>query len=748
MARDIDALLARWGSEGRAGYEKAQQVCSFREFLRKLKDRPYGLSRNAPQYILDMMNHFGTRRVPCRGETVNRFRVFDAPFGRRLEQPLMGQEEPVRELHQALQNLVNEGRADRILHLHGPNGSAKSLIVALLMRGCEEYSRLPEGAQYSFHWVFPLEVERRLGFGGDPAGKPGEGPTDSYAHLPSESMQARLPCDFHDSPLLLVPPERRMALLEEWAARAPEEEKSRFMASEYLLEGEPCPRCREVYDALLTEAGGDDAEVLRHVQVRRVFFSRRYRKGAVVVSPQDSPDAGARQVTIDSSISMLPKSLSHLNILQLFGDLVDANNGILEFSDFLTRTPELNKYLLAATERGEVGLSSANVYLNSVLFATSNERHLDAFKETPDFASFKGRMILVAVPYLLEVSKEEALYEPILGRIGRMNHVAPHVAAMAALWAVLTRVNKPDPAEYPEAVRDLIGGLDPLDKVLLYDGRTLLPDSGRGPQSLTLLREHLASLREEYLDTPLYEGRYGASPREMREILYDAAARRPTRCLTPPLLFEELRTFIKDRSLYLFLQIQPADAYHDAEKAVEAVEGRYRMILTREVLAGMALAPEGEYEKVFERYLVHVRAHLRQEKIPISSTGRWEEPSEALMSQVEEYLGVEGDPRRHREDILARAAAHSLEHGDEPLDVPVLYAESIERLMRGFHERARDRIREVGHDLLALDEPEGKALPEERRRAAESFLSNLTEHFGYCSRCAAEAVSYYMAGGN
>jgi len=68
--------------------------------------------------------------------------------------------------------------------------------------------------------------------------------------------------------------------------------------------------------------------------------------------------------------------------------------------------------------------------------------------------------------------------------------------------------------------------------------------------------------------------------------------------------------------------------------------------------------------------------------------------------------------------------------------------------MRGFHERARDRIREVGHDLLALDEPEGKALPEERRRAAESFLSNLTEHFGYCSRCAAEAVSYYMAGGN
>jgi hypothetical protein len=44
------------------------------------------------------------------------------------------------------------GSDRRILLLHGPVGSSKSTIVRLLKKGLEHYSRLDEGALYSFAW--------------------------------------------------------------------------------------------------------------------------------------------------------------------------------------------------------------------------------------------------------------------------------------------------------------------------------------------------------------------------------------------------------------------------------------------------------------------------------------------------------------------------------------------------------------------------------------------------------------------
>ncbi len=744
MDTEVRKNLEEWSSESCEAFEANHRNKSFSEYLEDIHRRPYSLSRNAPQYVLDMMEHFGVRQVASMGEMVGRFRLFDADFGRPTDQPLMGQEIPVLELYDALKNLVLEGRPDRILHLHGPNGSSKSLIVDLLMRGCEEYSRTRGGALFTLHWVFPREEARTMGFGSNGPEAGSETEMDSYAHLTGESIECRIACDLHDSPLLLIPPDRRRRWLGELLASAPDEERNRFIDTHYLMEGEPCPRCREIYDTLLNEYRGSVEEVLRHVQVRRLYLSRRYRRGAVVISPQGTPDAGTRQLTYDAHLSRLPPSLQHLGITQLYGDLVDANNGIVEFSDFLTRASELNKYLLAATERGEVSLTSANIYLNSLLFATSNERHLDSFKESQDFASFKGRMILIAVPYLLEISKECEVYDPILARIGRIKHVVPHLKEMAALWAVLTRLNRPAPESYPEEVRELVEKITLLEKAFLYDDRALPPGGFRPPQEVRLLRENLPQIREEFRDTPIYEGRFGASPRETREIFYNAVSRRRGGCFSPPLLFEELDAFIKDRSMYLFLQIKPDSGYHDAEAAIYAVRKVYRAVLSREILAAMGLAPEGEYVEVFDRYLDHVSADLDGKKSQDAATGMHPPPGAVLMGQVEEVLGVSGDLTSHRKDLLARAASHKEDHPDEPLDISGVFAEEIERLVQGFQERAEERIQEVGRDLLLRGTPAFDALPDERRRAAESLLDNLVKRFGYCPHCAPEVVDFFM----
>ena len=69
-------------------------------------------------------------------------------------------------------NFAREGRVNKLILLHGPNGSAKSTFIGCLMRAMEHYSRQPEGALYRFNWVFPTEsvAKKGIGFGGEGGG--------------------------------------------------------------------------------------------------------------------------------------------------------------------------------------------------------------------------------------------------------------------------------------------------------------------------------------------------------------------------------------------------------------------------------------------------------------------------------------------------------------------------------------------------------------------------------------------------
>lgn len=740
---DKHEWLSSWAENLKSCFKEDRWIKTFDEYLQDLERLPYSLSRNAPQYLTDAIDYFGTREEKGFTGTVKQFKVFDAPFGRPSDQPLFGQESAVQEIYSALKNLVLEGRADRIIHLHGPNGSAKSLIVELLMRGCEEYSKIPEGARYTFHWVFPRERDHEMGFGGLKDGGERTNHT-SYANLPSEQLEARIPCDMNDSPLLLLPADQRRELLERWIEGASQKEKDAFRMTHYILEGDLCPRCRQISDTLLHEYDGDVSEVLRHVQVRRYFFSRRYRRGAVVISPQQTPDAADRQLTLDRSLQQLPAKLQHLNFHQLFGDLVDANNGLVEFSDFLTRATEMNKYLLSATERGEVQLSSVNMYTNTVLFASSNERNLDAFKETPEFASFKGRMLLVAVPYLLQWRKERGLCESILQPITSFKHIEPHVAETAALWAVLTRLNKPEVDHFDSDQRDLVRRLTPYQKTLLYDGRPLNKVANFTSQEQRVLNDLVPEIRREYDDTPIYEGRFGVSPREIREIFYDTAYGKDCPCLTTEDVLQEIARFIKDKSLYLFLQLKPEEGYHDPEGFINVARESYLDVLDREVLTAMELVPEGEYGKVFDRYLRHVRAWVRGEKVHNPATGAWEAPNPQIMEEMEEVLDTGDDARRYREEILAKAASWSLEHPDETMDVEALFSGQLQQIAKAYHDRATQEVMTIGQDVLTIGRPEFSGLPDVRKKAATETLDRLTGRFGYCEHCAPRAVAFLL----
>ncbi len=114
------------------------------------------------------------------------------------------------------------------------------------------------------------------------------------------------------------------------------------------------------------------------------------------------------------------------------GPLVNANRGIIEYADLLKRPLEAFKYLLGFSETGEVPMEHFVLQLDEVLIASSNEKHLAAFKELPDFASFKGRIELVRVPYLRRWKVEQEIYDAQVTTRTVGKHVAPHATEVAA----------------------------------------------------------------------------------------------------------------------------------------------------------------------------------------------------------------------------------------------------------------------------------------------------------------------------
>ena len=156
--------------------------------------------------------------------------------------------------------------------------------------------------------------------------------------------------------------------------------------------------------------------MLRHVRVERFEVSHRYRQGWVTVEPQLSVDATERQITADRTLGALPPSLQSVSLFEYGGELVGANRGIIEFDDLLKRPLEHYKYLLTTVERAAVSMTSATLFLDLVFLGSCNDIHLAAFREIPDFQSFKGRIELVRVPFILDVRHEEALYQRAAAR--------------------------------------------------------------------------------------------------------------------------------------------------------------------------------------------------------------------------------------------------------------------------------------------------------------------------------------------
>lgn len=760
---DGHQMLSELASDIQEDYTRGQRIMSFPEFLEIFAESPRRHARNAVQYLRDCFLHYGTESKPTVWGEVDHFRLFDAPFDKGRDR-LVGQEPAQQRVFRLLDNFVRQGEVNKLLLLHGPNGSAKSTFVKMLMRAMEAYSETEEGAIFRFNWIFPnerLASGSSIGFGGFSARTVEDSDLSSFAYLEEDEIDAKIPADMKDHPLLLIPRESRRALLQKHLDDAATSEgkaskkasKKRdgdgsddneppFVLSKYIYDGDLSHTSRQIFDALMAAYRGDIEKVFKHIQIERFFVSQRYRVGAVSVEPQMRVDANLRQLTVDRSLSALPSSLQNQTMFEPFGDLVDANRGLVEYDDMLKRQPELNKYLLATSEKGTVSLENRILHLDLVLMATANEDYLDAFKQSPDYSSFKGRIELVRLPYLLDYNTEELVYDEQMATVDAMKHVAPHTTFVAALWATLTRLKRPDADNYDAEVRGVISALTPLEKADLY-ARGKVPE-GIGAEKARALKRVIPDMMSEGEGSSRYEGRYGASPREMKMILLNASQSERFPCLSPQAVIDELRELVKDPSVFPFLQMKPDGDFSRHDHFIEIVTERYLDLLDAEIRGAMGLVEEAQYEDLFTRYIENVSQSLKGEKVYNRITGRSEDPDEELMSNVEEMIDIEEDVDDFRHGLISAVAAYSIDHPGEEIDFRRTFPDYFIALERKFYHDRQQQIQKVQESLLRYFEDEKKSLSKAEISAVETTLKNLKQRYGYCDECAREAVAFLL----
>jgi serine protein kinase len=713
-----------------------RRLLTYEQFLALFAADPYLPARTAVQYLRDAVLHFGSTQVPTIGGTTVRWRIFDAAQAGG-EGAVIGQERPQRDLVDTIFAAAREGRLDRMILLHGPNGSGKSSLVELLQRGLEEYSHVPEGALYALRWIFPKAAPEgsSLGFGGRRAEM-----RDSYALLDASDIAARVVCELRDNPLFVVPDSERQGLLDEALSANSARRQESFRG---FLTGNLCAKCKTIYEGLLAAYKGDWRQVARHVQVERIFVSRRFRVGAVVTQPQGTVDAGLHPLTGGSALAGLPPFLLSTALSEVVGDLPDANRGMLEFADFLKRNLELSKYLLQTTERGFVTVGNELLELDIVFTGTVNERHLEAFRQMPEFASFQGRMHFVRVPYSRELDKETQVYERACAELRRARHVAPHIAKTTALFAVLTRMERPQEDRWPAELKEIVRELAPLEKVWLYAERRV-PDRLGHDASRALLRA-LPDLRDEHDRDARYEGRVGASIRDLRSALLRAAVRRDGVCVTPSAVVEEFGSLIQEKGTYRFLQFEPDGEYHEPQALLDAAVRQLGQWIVHDVQDAMEIVSEEEYDRRFDTYFHHLVAHTRHEGVRDAATGRIVEPDIKLLESVEQVFPVHGSADTWRRGLVSRIGAYAVDHPTErPIDFRKLFPDLLRPLRQRFFDERRDSVTRVQRNLLLHGAPEFADLPEAERRLAERTLENLTRRQAYCAVCAKDAVDFAL----
>ncbi|MCA9120493.1 MAG: serine protein kinase [Planctomycetaceae bacterium] len=649
-------------------FRKKHWEGSFEEYLDLVRDNPK-TTRNAFQRVYDMILTYGSETYePSRGEKRTHYRFFDDPIENGRD-GVFGLDSTLEQLVNALKSAARGyGIEKRVLLLHGPVGSSKSTIARMLKKGLERYSSTDEGALYTLGWH-------------------------------DESNGETLWCPMNEEPLHLIPNRFRG----EVASQLNGESVSDY---EIKVVGELCPYCRFMYGERLKDYGGDWTKVIADVRVKRVILSEQDRIGIGTFQPKDEKNQDSTELTGDINYRKIAElgTDSDPRAFNFDGEFNIANRGIIEFIEVLKLDVAFLYDLLGASQEHKIKPKKfAQTDIDEVILGHTNEPEYRRLQNNEFMEALRDRTVKIDVPYVTRLSDEIKIYEKDYNRekvTGK--HIAPHTIEMAAMWAVLTRLEQPNNA-----------GLTLLQKLKLYNGKTL-PG---------FTEENVKELREEATT----EGMTGISPRYVQDKLSNALVAHPeARSINPFMVLNELEAGLKHHSLVTSDETRAS--YRDL---LGVVKEEYENIVKNEVQRAIA-ADEDALKRLCGNYIDNVKAYTQREKVKNKFTGAYEEPDERLMRSIEEKIDIPDS----RKDDFRREMMNYI--GALSIDGKQFDFKSNERLYKALQLK----LFEDQKDSIKLTSLVSNIVDQETQQKIDVVKGRLIRDHGYDDESATDVLNF------
>jgi len=646
---------------------------TFEDYLAIVRKTPQ-VTRNAFQRVYDMIIRYGTEEYTDNKKKLVRYNFFkdemdggkDAVFG--LDIPLM------RLVHVLKAAAEGYGPEKRVILLHGPVGSSKSTIARMLKKGLEAYSRTPDGALYTFDWVNLADI-----------GMPGN-EADRFAS------------PMHEEPLRLIPPEWRERSIRELGLS-----NDQFPVK---VAGELDPASRFIFKRLMDKYKGDWAECMQHVRVRRLTLSEKDRVGIGTFQPKDEKNQDSTELTGDINYRKIAEygSDSDPRAFNFDGEFNIANRGIVEFIEVLKLDVAFLYDLLGASQEHRIKPKKfAQTDIDEVIIGHTNEAEYKKLLDNEFMEALRDRTIKIDIPYITKVSEEIRIYSKDFNKDKiRGKHIAPHTLEVAAMWAVLTRLE--DPKKH---------NLQLVQKMKLYDGKVL---PGYTQDTVKELRKEATR-----------EGMEGISPRYVQDKISNALVNEVGEgTINPFMVMSELEKGLRHHSL-----ITNEDEKKRFSERIGMVKREYEEIVKNEVQRAIS-ADEDAIEKLAANYIDAIKAFTLKEKVKDRFTGQDIDPDERLMRSVEEKIEI---PENRKEDFRREIMNYI---GALAVDGKKFEWHTNDRLRRALELK----LFEDQKDSIKLQTLVSNVIDKETQEKIDIIKTRMMKYFGYNEVSARDVLDY------
>ena len=650
-------------------FRKKNWEGSFEQYLDLVRQHPEA-TRNSFQRVYDMVMAAGVDTYEVARERRVHYRFFDDPEDNGRD-AVFGLDEVLNALVNAFKSAAaGYGIEKRVLLLHGPVGSSKSTIARLLKKGLERYTSRDEGALYTLGWA---DLEN-----------------PDLVHW----------CPMHEEPLHLVP--------ERFRADVTSRLNKDRQPGQYQVKitGDLCPFCRYIYADRLKRYEGDWTRVVQDVRVKRLLLSEKDRIGIGTFQPKDEKNQDSTELTGDINFRKIAEygSDSDPRAFNFDGEFNVANRGIVEFVEVLKLDVAFLYDLLGASQEHKVKPKKfAQTDIDEVILGHTNEPEYRRLQNNEFMEALRDRTVKIDIPYVTRLSDEIKIYEKDYNsqRV-HGKHIAPHTIEMAAMWAILTRLEEPKNAS-----------LTLLQKLKLYNGKSL-PG---------FTEDNIKELREQVVN----EGMQGISPRYVQDKISNALVAHPdATSINPFMVLNELENGLKHHSL-----ITSEETRARYRELLQVVKEEYESIVKNEVQRAIA-ADEDALKRLCANYIDNVKAYTQHEKVKNKFTGQYVDPDERLMRSIEEKIDIPDS----RKDDFRREIMNYI--GALSIDGRTFDYKTNERLNKALELK----LFEDQKDSIKLTSLVSNVVDAETQAKIDVVKSRLIRDYGYDEESATDVLNY------